>query len=434
MGKIRIRLVSLILAALCLAGCAPATEPPQTVPETLPQATTVPPSETAAVSAPNETQPVAATEPSVPVDSYWTGVSWGTEEDGGVELFQPEIWSLDLLIRADGTARFRDIHEGISLTDDSLLELTWEQEHDGTYVFYCDICPDPVLWGTCKDGVLMLNYYNLPVAMEEKPLPQTVGTFHDPAELAGTWLMAFGETEGWEWEAMPANLDSMVIGVDYMDGNLSLTADVEERNRFGELEESAYSQKMTVLEEPLYPGCENERWSVRIGEESPTDANGYPREPELYATLLSYNTMLVQRYYTLDGAPAVSYQTYWRFPELVSWMDPEYIDLGYTNWVCTAYRDVDGNWGDVPEELERMELVLDEDGSCCLYPDGETPLKGIWSLHNGGVLLLDGGDDFWFGGAVTGYYRETGDGATDVYEMTLYYNWGLLRLQLSSYG
>lgn len=425
-------LAAAVIGAGCLGGCAPAAQPGRSEPTTLPGETTEPtvPVETAEV--PAQTEPTAA-EPRDLGDTYWVGTSWGSE-DTGEEPFVPESWSVDLLVRADGTARFRDIHEGVSLTDDSLLDLAWTQDQDGFFVFFGQLLPELELRGRLENDRLTLDYYGLTVTMEEKPMPRTPGELAAPAELAGTWLMVSGETEGYVWEAMPARLDSVVFRVDSFDGPLMLAADVESRDRFGWMEEAEYRQRVTVLEEPLYPGCENEVWSVRIGEASPVDSNGCPLEPELYATLLDYNTMLVQTNYTFDGYPAVSYQTYWRFPSIVSWMSPEAMELELTNWTCREYRDPDGVWGPVPEELEKLELVLDTDGSCCLFPDGQTPVMGTWTIGTGGVLLLDGGDDFWFGGAVSGWYRETEAGGGTVYEMTLYYAGGLLRLQVSSYG
>lgn len=435
MRKILIWLLAMVIVTGCLTGCGPTGQPAQTVPATQSPETAAP---TQAAAVPTETVPVQtesqAAEPVDLADTYWVGVSWYNEDTGDRAVFDPESWSLDLDVHADGTARFRDIHEGIALTDDSLLYLSWECGEDGSFTFYSDLRPEPVLRGSCENGVLTLEYHDLTVLMEERPVPQTVGTRFTPSELAGTWLLVSGETEGWVLEAMPAELDSMVIRVDSFDGPLALAADLENRDYFGFLEESQYRQEMTILPMPLYPGCENEAWCARIGGESPRDGSGNPLEPEAYVTLLDYDTMLVQTYYTFDGYPAVSYQTYWRFPRLVSWMSYESMELGYTNWTCSGYRNAEGIWGPVPEEMEYFELSLDENGYCYVFPDGETPPEGTWAMYQGGVLRLTGEDDFWFGGAVSGYYVETADGGSDVYEMTLYYAGGLLKLRMSGYG
>jgi len=422
------RLLVIVIGICLLTGCGPTVQPVQTNP-TAP--TTAAPTE----SVPEETIP-PETKPQTlgRVDSYWTGVSWYSQDTGETEPIRPESWSVSLLLRSDGTAQFRDIHEGISLVDDSFLNLSWEQDDGGTITFYDRLQVEPILRGSCEKGVLTLDYYGLILTMEEKPLPQSPGELYTPAELVGTWLMVSGETEGWEWEAMPARLDTMTIRVEYFDGPLALSAQLEQRDHYGYLENAAHSQMLTVLQQPLHPSCENQNWSVRIGGQSPVDENGYPQEPELYATLLDYNTMLVQNYYTLDGYPAVSYQTYWRFPSLESWMSPEAMNLDYTNWSCCEYRNPEGQWGPVPQELENLEVVLDMNGSCHIFNGSDTPLTGTWELYNGGALLLNGEDDFWFGGAVSAYYSENVSNDTPVYEMTLYYAGGLLRLQISSYG
>lgn len=374
-------------------------------------------------------------------DTYWVAEAYYGEDEEGVEgphTIESETWALDLLIRVDGTACFRDIHEGILLMDDSYLDLMWERTPEGEFLFYSVLYPEPVLRGVCENGILSLEYWGVVLTMRQETMPQTIGQMYAPAELAGTWLMVSGETEGWQWEAMPNQLSSIVFEVTSYDGPLILRADIEERDYYGDMIYSGYAQTVEVLQEPLYEGCENEAWSVRIGEASALDANGYPIDTEFYATLLGDNKLLLQRYYTLDGYPAVSYQTYLRLPDLVSWMSSESMCLDFSNWVCTGYEDASGEELPIPSELDGLSIILSEDQICYIYYGNGDVCEGTWTLGNGGVLLMRGAETleepFWFGGAISGYWVDTTDGPKETYQMALYCSGGILKLSLNSYG
>ena len=412
--------------AVSLFGCMPKPQPG-------------PSEETGTTTAPRQTETPSTTEATSPAadklmdqDTYWVASHVGVDE---TEALQPEVWALDLMIRTDGTARFRDIHNGVCLVDDSFLTLSWELTEDNALLFFSKLYPEPVMQGTYEGETLYLQYSETTFIMEETDIPQEVGECYTPSELAGTWLMVSGETEGYQWEAMPGELSSLIFRVTAYSGPLELRADMETLDYYGEMTDGVHGLEVNVLNEALYNECENSTWSVRIGPESPKDENGYPKEMEVYDTLLDYNTLLLQRYYTIDGAPAVSHQTYWRFPELVSWRTPEYIDLEYTNWVCTAYTNAQGEDRSPPVEMENFSLVMLPDQTCQLnYGDGTT-LEGTWQIGNGGVMLLQGHEDtFWFGGAITAYCVETTYEVSDVFMLSLYYNGGILRLQMTGYG
>lgn len=435
MRKLCVFLLVIAMIIAALAGCT-VSQPPETTKETEPsQIPTQTEKETEI-----QTQPVTEETSGIEdkigsQDTYWVASGWYAKDAGEVEALQPELWALDLMIYVDGTARFRDIHQGVCLVDDSYLSLSWERTADGELLFYSELYLQPVLRGTCEDGVLCLNYSDVTLLFQEEELPEEIGQAYTPAELVGTWLMVFAETEGYQWEVMPNELSSLVFRVVAYDGPLILRADMESLYYDGEMFDAAHDQEVSILNEALYNGCENGSWSVRIGQESPKDENGYPMEPEIYATLLDYNTLLVQQYYTLDGAPAVSYQTYWRFPELVTWRAPEYLDLDYTNWACTAYINAQGEERSAPEEMEGFSLILCPEQECLVSYDENTMYEGTWRLENGGVLLLQGEEDaFWFGGAMNVYCVETADGISDDYQMWLYYNGGILKLQMTGYG
>ena len=142
-------------------------------------------------------------------------------------------------------------------------------------------------------------------------------------DMQGTWLMVGGEIEGDVWEAIPGNYEILSISLEPnpADGTEMLFADMEARDYEGIINKSFYQQKIESLDEPLYDGCGNEAWSVRFGDESEKNENGYPIHEEYYATLLDRNTLLMQQFFTFDGGPGVSYQTFKRvFPgEDVFW-------------------------------------------------------------------------------------------------------------------
>ena len=145
-------------------------------------------------------------------------------------------------------------------------------------------------------------------------------------------------------------------------------------------------------------------------------------------------TLIMQRYYTVDGCQAVSCQTYWRFPEMVSWRMPDYTQLGYSNWVCTGYVNSQGEDRSPPEEMEDFAIVLNKDQTCFLF-FGEDIVEGTWQIENGGVVLIRGAEEaLWFGGAISTHSVETTYEVSDVYEMALYYNGGILRLKMTGYG
>lgn len=375
------------------------------------------------------------------VDTYWVASEWYGDDGEGMEGTQSlptDMWFLDLIVRADGTARFRDIREGILLMDDSCLNLAWERTEVGEFLFYSVLYAEPILRGVCENGILSLQYWGVTLTMQQERLPQTVGQRYAPAELTGTWVLVSGETEGYQWDAMPNELCSIVFKVVSYEEVLTMTGDIEERDYYGNMMDSVYAQTVEVLQEPLYEGCENETWSVRIGAASAKDANGYPIDTEYFATLLSEDELLMQRYYTLDGAPAVSYQTYLRLPDLVSWMDSEFMRLEYSNWVCTGYEDLSGEELPFPAELEDLSIILSENQVCHMdYGDGNS-CKGTWMLGKGGVLLMRGEeteeDPFWFGGVISGYWVETTSEYLESYQMALYYNGGILKLAMTSYG
>ena len=160
-----------------------------------------------------------------------------------------------------------------------------------------------------------------------------------PDDLEGTWLMVSGITEGWEWDAMPGNFESMIFRVEEVDGAQRMAVDSESGDISGYVPSSYYGKGITVLDEPLYEGCGNEDWSVLVGEKSPVNEGGLPIETEYYVTLLDRDTMLRQQYFTLDGAPMLTEQILKRFPAISGEAELDDGDLADTVWICESYTD-----------------------------------------------------------------------------------------------
>jgi len=449
--ELKKRSLSLLLAAALLATLTACGSGGGETPDPPPAD---PPQQSASASAEPvqpepEVQEPEVQEPKSPIgiaDSFWVGYEWDSEDGEGAEGPFPldeDVWQLDLLIRTDGTARFRDIHDGLYLMEEADLELTWEQEEDGTLSFYNDVILTPTLRGRWKDGSLSVEYRGTTLSMAQAQLPENAGKLYCPAELVGTWVMVSGETEGSEWEPMPGRLESLVFLPTFTAESATLTAERQVRDYYGNVEEFTQGAEVTVLDLPLYDGCGNEVWSVRIGPEAEKDEYGYPKTVEYYATLVDRNRLEMQRWFSLDGAPMVSYQTYWRMAERATWWEIRTEELADTHWECVGYTDADGAEQPFPPGLEDFWLHLNEDASCWTGSSGEGKeaypgVDGLWRLGSGGTLMFYGddsdGSEFWYGGAVRGYSYETERGFVDDYEMLLYFRGGVIRLDFTGYG
>ena len=426
MKKIGTYLLIICLVVGCLAGCG---SKPAATPTTATPTTTAAPETTAPTqSAPQELD--------VREDHYWVAETYYSEDGQGAEgphPLDPQAWFIDLTMGADGTARFRDVLETVCLMDDSYMDLTWEKSQDGHFLFYSKLYAQPVLDGVYENGILTVEYRAMTLTMKEYPAPEKEQESL-PAELVGTWLMTYAETEGYQWPIISERVSSLIFQVAANNGPMELRADREERNTDGLWVDGDHGLEVTILNHPLYEGCGNDSWSVRIGPESPKDANGYPTETEYYATLLDYNTLLMQQYYTVDGSPAVSTLTYWRFPEIVTWFSPDYTQLDESNWICTDYINSQGEYRSPPDEMVDFSLILFADQTCVAYY-GDVAVRGSWQLENGGVIILQGEDGaFWFAGTISAYSVETTYEVSDTYEMALYYQEGILRLRMTGFG
>ena len=160
-------------------------------------------------------------------DTYWTAYRWfsyETEEDTDFSL-PTDIWWIDLFLRADGTAQLRDVHDEVYLIDESTMHLTWEVQEDEQIYFYNELYEEPVVSGALEEDSLHLQYRGFELFLRQEKKPSEIVEQFITAELAGTWIMVSGETEGWEWEAMPGHFETLVFSFMWDEYGPGLRAD-----------------------------------------------------------------------------------------------------------------------------------------------------------------------------------------------------------------
>ena len=368
-------------------------------------------------------------------DSYWVAtaeIAWGTEYPMG-----SGDWTVDLLIRADGTGRLRDVRNGLYLIDENDLQLRWEKAEDGALLFYNNTLPDPVIQAVWEDGILTANYIGTTLKMVEAPLPDTLCS---PAELVGTWLLASTEVEGYESDAAPWQMEGIVFKQVCPEDTLTLQADLIRSVPFEETE-LLQDQELELLNGLPFTTGINDTWSVRIGHAAELEDNGAPKQVEYYATLTDRDTLVLQHYYNLDGYPAVSYQTYRRILPKVSQWEVTAQMLEDSSWVCAGYTAKDGTVAPAPSGYYDVSLYLHKDGRSTLTLEGDetTQIDTWWVLYGGGLLQLRGDSldslEQWYAGAVRGDYLPSQEEyIPQQHELYLVYDGGILRLLMDGRG
>lgn len=390
----------------------------------------------------SEKEPETAPEvPALPEgDSFWVAYEYNIEGEQ-ISLPNEECWA-DLTICADGTARFREVGDDVSILDPHALDMTWEQSADGTVNFYCPYGGnEPYCIGTVTEDGFRLDRLGGTFCLKQEKMPQEAGELYCPAELSGVWLEIGYEVEGEQGDSMPGEFTSLVIETTWEEdsGKHVMRASSENGDYSGYVARNTYyGSATTVLNEPLYDGCGNEMWSIRIGEESPLNEHGYPSGTDIYATLLDENTLLLQKYFSFDrgSIPGVSYQTYKRFvPASVDWALVDE-DIAGSEWRCVSYEDADGNQFEAPPGIPDFRLTL-YPGRKFAYTTSAADViptsgGGNWILGEGNTLLLynpNTYDDSWFAGAVDIKKVVTAEYESEFYELHLWCNGGIMTLQ-----
>jgi hypothetical protein len=120
----------------------------------------------------------------------------------------------------------------------------------------------------------------------------------DPMDMVGTWERFQWETDGYVEEDISGTCTIVIKGDTEDTLTISFT-DEEHRN-------SNYQNKpLNIKQGVIYEGCGNSLWLADVDHVGPWDTT--------YAvTLLEDGTLMLQNYFTIDGAPAVSYEWFRR--------------------------------------------------------------------------------------------------------------------------
>lgn len=378
----------------------------------------------------------------VSADTYWTAYEWEAGEhrtENMLTTLPNEEWWVDLILRADGTAQLRDVGHDIHLQAESYLHMEWTTDADGK-VFLKNVSTEETVWDGVREGdLLSLNYYGGTLRMKQAEMPVETGELYCPAQLKGTWTMVSEDTFEEPSPVMPGQFETIVFREVWTADSVSLVADLEQKDYYGTwMVDSFYGLETELLDIPVYDGCGNETWSVRIQRDESED----PRYSEYTLTLLDQGTMLVQKYSPWD-------EKFWEYtfhktlPQSSAW-DLQTEELEGLFLRCTEYIDTDGKISVMPPEMEDFTVFLTEDGICqlgCQYTEMDEPIyiSGRWQMGVGGSMhLVDDGAEhpFWYAGAIRGDILYSADGGYigETYELYIYDNGGIMKLTPDAAG
>ena len=198
----------------------------------------------------------------------------------------------------------------------------------------------------------------------------------DPVEMVGTWKRVRMEFEGYGEEDTSGNCTIVITGE--TEDTLAISYTDRERP------ESNYQNKtLDIRQGQIYWGCGNSLWLAEVDHVGHWDTT-------YTVTLLEDGTLLLQNYWEMDGAPAVSYAWYRRteygdsispydYARSQGWCLPELWELADTFWLS-----------DSGYALELMDDSVsgDNGGWAKLYDVGE---NGAYTeSHNGSWTYEDG--------------------------------------------
>ena len=138
----------------------------------------------------------------------------------------------------------------------------------------------------------------LPIGWEPLYRNLRKSTAPEPAEMAGSWELAWTELEGYREEA-EAGTAFLEITTDYEGAYWISFTD------YAFPEENFEDKELTLVYAELYYGCGNDQWMATVNHTGPFGT-------EYNLTLLEDGTLLLQRYWEVEGMPMVSYGAYCR--------------------------------------------------------------------------------------------------------------------------
>lgn len=234
----------------------------------------------------------------VPSADVLVGNSW----DGN---WDPRWYSCQISFREDSCEiRWND---GIDEEDHIYSDAKWNLSYsDGFGVLTIDMgeFAGELRYNVLYDAEIEWLYLGLDVTDGEiipgwEPLYTYVGRMaEETLGMEGSWRLAWTEVEGYR--------DTDAAG----SRHIEITLDDEGVYRLSYINDefsdwSFYDKELIVTDGEMYPGCGNDQWIAEVNY-----IGNYGTE--YYVTLLDDGTLLVQQYFTVDGAPAVGYECFER--------------------------------------------------------------------------------------------------------------------------
>lgn len=237
-----------------------------------------------------------------------------------------EDWTIELYLLEDGAARYREwspqtfdyigtCHLLLGIEPDCF----WYPDGNGGFFLSTDdggTEEDAVFaQGHMADGQLLLDSFGDRFWMRQQPMPARGGEYC-MADLFGQWRMVSGETvtegepEVWSFTADEMEINRTLTFHSSWDSEEPNGVDYYDEWHPGYLRE-ARDMTADYQETPVYEGCGNEAWRLRLSAAKPVYQNYM--EEEFYVTVLDADTLLFQmRLRDTDGILTTSTQIFSR--------------------------------------------------------------------------------------------------------------------------
>jgi hypothetical protein len=334
----------------------------------------------------------------IPVKEDLVGKAWGWE---GTEEYE-EYYCTYLLGFEEDTAFIR-WNDGIDAEDHEIQGIPWDLTHvDGYAVLTLDLGEFAGIrsYNLLYDEEYGWLYTMVDLSTGEVAAGDEIPFRHltekslnapEPLKMVGIWERFMWEADGYQ-EEDTSGLCTIVIAGE-TENTLTISYADRERPDFN------YQDKaLDVQQGEMYMGCGNSLWVAEVDHVGPWDTT-------YTVTLLEDGTLLVQNYFELDGAPAVSYEWYRRaeYGDSISpfdyalsqgWQIPELWELADTFWLSDS---------DYALELMDDSVSGDNGGWAVLYDVGENgaytkSYNGSWTYEDGmlHLSLVPLSDDGYF--------------------------------------